>query len=89
MTHDTPDRDDEWLADTTDEQRAEMAEIRMMVRQIREHGHSIELDYRAYDRKFFVIMDGDKCYGQGPKIHAYLSGAYAAMDWSRSNDQED
>jgi hypothetical protein len=86
MPHDTPDPDYEWLGPVTDDQRVEMREIRMMVLQIREHGHSIVLDYRAYDRTFFVVMNGDKCYGQGPKVHAYLSGAVAAMDWSRDGN---
>ena len=81
--------DDEWFTELSDDQRREHEEIGMMVRQIKAHGHSIELDFRSYDRKYFVIMGGDKCYGQAPKVHAYLSGAYAAMDWSRSNDEED
>ena len=83
------DPDDVWLGAITDDQRREHEEIGMMVRQIRAHGHSIELDYRADDRKYFVVMGGDKCYGQAPKVHAYLSGAYAAMDWSRHSDETD
>ena len=84
-----PDSDHEWEGPITEDQRREHAEIKMMVREIRDHGHTIHIDYRSYDRKYFVIMDGTKCYGQGPKVHAFLSGAYAAMDWRRSNDEED
>jgi len=75
---------DEWVGPVTDVQLQEHHEITIMTTQIEDHGYNIDLSHRTYDRKYFIILEGDKCYGQGPKVHAYLSGAVAIMDWSRT-----
>jgi hypothetical protein len=84
-----PDPDDEAIAPFTDDQRREVDEIVMMCDQIANHGYRIDYAFRGYDNKHFVVLEGDKCYGQGPKVHAYLSGAYAIMDWSRRAKKTD
>ena len=78
--------DDEWVGPTTEYQANELREIVMMVNQISEKGYSIDYSLRGYDMKHFVVLEGDKCYGQSPKVHAYLSGAQHMMDWSRRKD---
>jgi hypothetical protein len=75
--------DDEWLTELTPEQRHEVAEITMMVSQLVEHGYTIDYSFRGFDRKHYVILEGTKCYGMAPKVHAFLSGATTTMDWSR------
>jgi hypothetical protein len=81
------DEDDEWLPSLTEDQRRELEEIGMMTQQLENKGYRIHYDYQAYSNKSFVVLEGTKCYGQSPKVHAFLSGAYAIMDWSRSNDE--
>ena len=81
--------DDDWIGPTTEYQANELREIVMMVNQISEKGYSIDYSLRGYDMKHFVILEGDKCYGQAPKVHAYLSGAYAIMDWARRKNTDD
>ena len=83
-----PDPDDEVLAPMTDDQRREVDEIVMMVSKISELGYRIDYSFRGYDAKHYVLLEGTKCYGQSPKVHAFLSGAYAIMDWSRTSDKE-
>lgn len=82
-----PSVNDEWMIGLNDLQQRQHDEIVMMVHQLSDHGYRINYSLREYDMKHFVILEGDKCYGQAPKVHAYLSGAYAVMDWSRSNDE--
>ena len=81
------DANDEWKTEFTDDQRQEIDEIVMMVDQIAGKGYRIDYSFRGYDNKHYVILEGDKCYGQSPKVHAYLSGAYAIMDWARRKDE--
>jgi len=83
------DADDEWMTPLTDDQRREIDEIVMMVSKISEHGYRLDYSFRGYDNRHYVVLEGTKCYGQSPKVHAFLSGAYAIMDWSRTNDKED
>jgi hypothetical protein len=78
-----PDPDDEWLPELDEDERRRLEEIGMMTQQLREKGYRIHYDYRAFDNKSFVVLEGTKCYGQTPQVHAFLSGAYAVMDWSR------
>jgi hypothetical protein len=70
----------------TDDQRREVDEIVMMVTKISDLGYRLDYSFRGYDNKHYVILEGTKCYGQAPKVHAFLSGAYAIMDWSRKKE---
>ena len=88
MNTQSPSPDDEVLAPMTDDQRREVDEIVMMVSKISELGYRIDYSFRGYDAKHYVLLEGTKCYGQSPKVHAFLSGAYAIMDWSRTSDKE-
>jgi hypothetical protein len=81
----SPDPDDEWQVPLTDDQRREIDEIVMMVSKISDLGYRMDYSFRGYDNKHYVILEGTKCYGQAPKVHAFLSGAYALMDWSRTS----
>lgn len=70
-----PNSDDEWRTELSNDQIQMHQEVAMMVQQLSEGGFNIEYSLRGYDMKHMVVLEGDKCYGQAPKVHAYLSGA--------------
>ncbi len=79
--------DDEWMTELTEDQTREYEEIVAMVNELSERAIKVEYSFRGYDRKHMVEVQGAKCYGQGPKVHAFLSGAVAmshAYEWQKA-----
>lgn len=71
---------DIWQRSLEEDEARMNDEITQMVDRLAARGLLIDYAYRKDDNKHFIVMEGDKCYGQAPQVHAYLSGACAARN---------
>ncbi len=85
-----PYEDDEWLQELTEAQQREQNEIVSMIDQLSNRAIKVEYSFRGYDRTHLLIVQGTKCYGLGPKVHAFLSGCLAmsnAYEWEKARNE--
>ncbi len=74
------DPDEQWLTERTEEQSQEDSEIVMMINRVHAHNIAIQYAFRGYDNKHLLEVEGTKCYGQSPKVHAFLSGVLVGAE---------